>query len=277
MDYSLIAIHNFFEYDPHVYKYKYYILPVSFKQNISFETFKMSFRFGNMKICLFIMNHMSHNNTYYKLCIEYFMEHDFDEINEYDKFDNNICNIKLLKYIIKTSILDNFNHQIYDIVKNCIKTGRLDLVKLCYDKWDVILGHDKWDINPYYNYYVELKIPFIFGYIDIIQWMYDLNPLRCKLQFDNIFMNINFLITNNSNRCSYSPHVPCSKSNTLPETYQRTIKYFVNICDDVELELFDDNNIQPLYTIKMISDEDKLWRKSLRCIWIKSCIELALN
>jgi hypothetical protein len=151
------------------------------------------------------------------------------------------------------------------IITNCIKTGILDLVKLCYKE---IISDD--------YFFGKFHVPFLYGYTDIVQWMYEIKPKYCKKQFKLTFKMVNSFITNDDFKQHY---MSVLKTIILsPIKYQQIIHSFVDICDDAELEIIDNIYDEiPIYTIQIISPEDKLWRQSLRCIWIKACIELSFN
>ncbi len=58
------------------------------------------------------------------------------------------------------------------------------------------------------------------------------------------------------------------------EKSQEIITYIVEICDEVELEIYQEDGIVCLpqrYIIKILSKEELLWKRSLRCSWITAC------
>jgi hypothetical protein len=229
----------------------------------------MTCNVGNNKYRNIILKSMCYDTYFLKKCTDYVIEHPFYSKNEIDEFGNKICNIELINLICGFEKWTNVflywtMQQRRDFVINCMKSGILDLVKICYSN----------NIIPQMDFSGLFHIPFLYAHIDIVEWLHEINPVYCKKQFKSAFGIINSFITNNITEHSYLSFVKININMSFIKC-QQLIHWFANICDDVELILFNDVHDEiPIYTIKIITAEDKLWRKSLRCTWLQSCLKL---
>jgi hypothetical protein len=259
-------------------------------EQVSFKTFKMAYKTGNMNICLLITErYMADNTKYIKKCDKYLNQHKTQSLNEskYDDYGNNIHNIEFIKWLFSPSSTERFKkswqfkessydiplYQLYvypnipsirrfkqkqNIIKYCMKAGILDLVKLCYANFGI---DDKY-------YFQHIRILFRHGYIDIVKWMYDLDQIYWKQSFKNLFPVINQLLV-----CKFNGYHVLEREF---EKYKQIIQYLANVCDDIILKNVIIDNIDctqhQICTIERISDEDKLLQNSLRFVWLNSCL-----
>jgi hypothetical protein len=239
------------------------------KNVIPFHIFTTSYTMGQTKICIYILQYMYENKEYVGKCYNYLLYklfepssnipyikkimESFKSLNlqdfEKDEYGNNIYNIELIKWLMR------YVNNSVNFIGLCMNTGNLDIVHMCYTYFNFQKIHC-YTLWPYVIYC---------GHKHIIKWIYDLNPLQCKLylKYDVDFVN------NDIKDGVYDS----LKFDNL-EKKQEIISWLAEICDTVELEIYKKDGIICLpqrNIIKIVSEEELLWKKSLRCSWITAC------
>jgi hypothetical protein len=259
---------------------------------IPYNIFLESFEMKNIKICTYIMN-QTYEPFMYESCrcmMSYFFLETCGSVEKYvepdnscDEFGNSICDIELIKWLFRSNMykfsknsfekhVSNADHINYErnILQYCMTTGVLDLVKISYVHF---ISFNSSNLIKQFIY------PFLYGYKDIMQWMYEIRPLECKLQFESLFKLINkYIMINKITKLK----LITGDFIVSPEKFYQIISTFVEIFDDVELEKIYQNKLgtiyeQPIHILTILSEEDKIWRKSLRCVWISACKSIELK
>jgi hypothetical protein len=250
---------------------------------IPFDIFTKCYDMKEFKICTCIIKYMKSDNEYVKRCIDCLSSHfleplellellgSFESTNfDKDEFGNNIENIELIKWLLISKMYKityhinrhiNYEHWIRDILQKCIFTGVLDLVKICYVHLDI-------NKHTFFDHFVYA---FFGGHKNIMKWMYENDELNCKLDFDTLFGLIN---SNNGEIIHQISGVIMDY-----EKYQHIINCILEICDEVKLETYcsDDGTmcLPQQNVILMMSKEEYIWKKSLRCSWLTACETIA--
>jgi hypothetical protein len=220
------------------------------------EPFRLSYEMENLKICKQIMIWKKDDIRYIGICEKIILSEFFDLdkklIEEKDEYDNNIELIKLLIKSEQNDTCDNIQCM-RQILQICIQLGRLDIIKLCYKHFK-IYDSPIYLLNSFYN-----------GHTHIIKWMYYRDPLKFKSYFKILFSLVNIDIINEFNMMHF-------------EKIQEILNWIIEIYDEFELEIYQENEIISLpqrNIIKLLSDKELLWKKSLRCTWITACVTIA--
>jgi hypothetical protein len=101
---------------------------------------------------------------------------------EKDEYGNNMDDIELIKLLITSKIWNKRFYKFINIFQMCIRTGRLDLVKLCH----TYLNLNK---NDFFSLWLDVIYS---GHKHIIKWLYDIDPLGCTSHFELLFDTSNF-------------------------------------------------------------------------------------